>query len=182
MLAKSLACGCAAELFPGELAAGLPARLCPACGGALLALADYRVWRQSLPPAGPAVSAVLPVLVEDAGRARPCPACAGPMARYRVAPASNFRLDRCNHCQLVWFDAGEWSALVEAGLIDRLDSILADGWQRRIQADESRLRRESALRQRLGDDVVDELQRIQSWLQTRPNARELLALLSGEPI
>jgi len=104
------------------------------------------------------------------------------MGRYRVLPASSFRLDRCSHCQLVWLDGGEWSALIEAGLIDRLDSILADGWQRRVQIDDARLRREKVLRQRLGDDAVDELQRIQSWLQSRPNGRELLALLSGEPI
>jgi Zn-finger nucleic acid-binding protein len=182
MLAKSLSCECGAALLSGALAEGLPARICPACSGVLLSLADYRAWRQALPPAASGTPARLAAVGEDAGRARTCPACAGPMARYRVLPASSFRLDRCNHCQLVWFDSGEWSALVEAGLIDRLDSILADGWQRRIQADEARLRRESVLRQRLGDEVVDELQRIQSWLHSRPNGRELLALLSGEPI
>jgi len=181
MSAKSVCCGCAAELCPGELAAGLPAQVCPACGGVLLALDDYRVWRQTQVPAGEP-PASLPAVVEDAGKARPCPACSGPMARYRVVPASDFRLDRCSPCQLVWLDGGEWSALHEVGLVDRLDSILADGWQRRILVDESRQRRESALRQRLGDAAVDELQRIQSWLQSRPNGRELLALLSGEPI
>lgn len=180
MIAKSLICGCGAELIAGELAEGLPARLCPACGGALLALDDYRVWRQSLPTPS-ADTAALPE-VEDSGKARLCPSCGAPMARYRVAPASNFRLDRCNHCQLVWLDGGEWPALVEAGLIDRLDSILADAWQKRVLAEESRLRREASLRQRLGDEAVDELQRIQSWLHSRPNGRELLALLSGEPI
>lgn len=182
MLAKSLACRCGSALLPGWLADGLPARICPACGGALLALDDYRAWRQTLVQAGVDGPASLPAIAEDAGRARNCPSCAGPMARYRVAPASNFRLDRCSHCQLIWFDVGEWSALVDAGLVDRLDNILADAWQRRVRTDESRQRREAALRQRLGSDVVDELQRIQSWLLTRRNARELLALLSGEPI
>lgn len=182
MLADALCCECGAGLLSGTLAEGLPARVCPACGGVLLALDDYRAWRQTLPPAAAEVPTTLSIIGEDGGRARSCPACSGPMARYRVLPVSSFRLDRCNHCQLVWFDGGEWSALVEAGLIDRLDSILADGWQRRVQADEARLRREIVLRQRLGDEVVDELQRIQSWLQSRPNGRELLALLSGEPI
>lgn len=181
MIAKSLTCGCGAELIAGELAEGLPARLCSACHGALLALDDYRAWRQS-PPTPSADTAAVPEVGEDSGKARCCPSCGALMSRYRVAPASNFRLDRCNHCQLVWLDGGEWSALVEAGLIDRLDSILADAWQKRVLAEESRLRREASLRQRLGGDVVDELQRIQSWLQSRPNGRELLALLSGEPI
>ncbi|MFZ2266428.1 MAG: zf-TFIIB domain-containing protein [Azonexus sp.] len=181
LVANALLCECGAGLLCGALAEGLPARVCPACGGVLLALDDYRVWRQTLPPAAAETPAGLAVLGEDS-RARSCPACSGPMARYRVLPVSSFRLDRCNHCQLVWFDGGEWSALVEAGLIDRLDSILADGWQRRVQADEARQRRENALRQRLGDAAVDELQRIQSWLHSRPNGRELLALLSGEPI
>lgn len=182
MSAKSLRCGCAAELRPGELAAGLPAQVCPACGGVLLGLDDYRAWRQVRAPSVSEPPASLSAVIEDDGKARPCPACSAPMARYRVAPASDFRLDRCNHCQWVWLDGGEWSALVEAGLIDRLDNILADGWQRRILVDESRQRRELALRQRLGDEVVDRLQGIQSWLDSRPNSRELLALLSGEPI
>ena len=181
MIAKSLTCGCGAELLAGELADGLPARLCPACGGALLTLDDYRSWRQAL-PASSTDTAALSEVGEESGKARRCPSCGAPMARYRVAPASNFRLDRCNHCQLVWLDGGEWPALVEAGLIDRLDSILADAWQKRVLAEESRLRREASLRQRLGDEAVEELQRIQSWLHSRPNGRELLALLSGEPI
>lgn len=182
MPAKSLACACGATLFVRELAPGLVARICSACGGALLALDDYRLWRQSARLPVTETPTALPELPEDTGKARRCPACGAPMTRYRVAPGSSFRLDRCARCQLVWFDGGEWPALVEAGLIDRLDSILADAWQKRIQAEEARQRREATLRQRLGDDVVDELQRIQSWLHGRPNSGELLALLSGEPI
>lgn len=179
---KSMHCACGAELLPGELADGLPARVCPACGGVLLALADYRAWRHDWRETGSTAGATLSAVVEEGNKARACPSCGGPMARYRVMPASGFRLDRCLHCQLVWLDAGEWSALVGAGFEGQLDAILADGWQRRVQTDEARMRRQEALRQRLGDDVVDELQRIQRWLSTRPNARELLALLGGEPI
>jgi len=182
MVDESLHCACGAELFPGELAAGLPAQVCPACGGVLLALADYRAWRADRAASDELLAENLAAVVEDGGRARACPACSGPMARYRVLPANSFRLDRCPHCQLVWLDGGEWSALVGAGLAEQLDRILADGWQRRVLADEARLRRQTVLRQRLGDEVVDELQRIQTWLQDRPNRRELLALLSGEPI
>lgn len=182
MLAKSLACACGATLFVRELAPGLAARICSACGGTLLALDDYRLWRQSARPPAAETAMAIPELPEDTDKARRCPACGVPMTRYRVAPGSSFRLDRCDRCQLVWFDGGEWPALVEAGLIDRLDSILADAWQKRILAEEARQRREAILRRRLGDDVVDELQRIQSWLHGRPNSSELLALLSSEPI
>lgn len=187
MLPRSLACGCGGELQATALADGLPARVCPDCGGSLLALDDYRVWRQRLPPQAapepePEQLSGLPAAVEDTGRARACPACSRPMARYRVAPASSFRLDRCPHCQWLWFDRGEWPALLAAGLAGALDQLLGDAWQRRIQAEEARQRREAALRQRLGSEVVDELQRIQVWLRTQPNGRELLALLSGELI
>jgi len=185
MLPKSLACGCGGELLTGVLTGGLPARVCPVCGGALLGLDDYRAWRQSRSAQRqpvPKMAGSLPPFAEEGGRARPCPACAGPMTRYRAAAGSNLRLDRCSHCQLVWLDGGEWAALAAAGLDDRLDNILTDAWQRRIQLDVSRQRREAALRLRLGDEVVEELQRIQSWLHSRPNGRELLALLGGEPI
>lgn len=136
---------------------------------------DYRAWRdQSAPPAG--ASPPAPATSTDSG-ARHCPACARLMHRYRVGARPDFRLDRCAPCQTVWFDAGEWQALLAAGLGARLEEILSDGWQRQLQADELRQGREAVLRQRHGDACIDELARMRQWLQAQPHRDELLALL-----
>ncbi len=185
MRQKSLTCRCGGRLLGRALAEGLPARVCTACGGALLALDKYRSWRQPVAPqylATAKQSGNMPPVADDAAKARACPACAGLMTRYRVSAGHALRLDRCSRCQLAWFDDGEWAALVAAGLENHLDGILTDGWQRRIQLDESRQRREANLRQRLGNEVVDELRRIQSWLRQQPNSQELLALLGSESL
>ena len=185
MRQKSLTCRCGGRLLSTALAEGLPARVCAACGGTLLALDKYRSWRRPVAPqylATAKPSEDMPPVADDDGKARPCPACAGLMTRYRVSAGHALRLDRCSRCQLVWFDDGEWAVLVAAGLENHLDSILTDGWQRRIQLDEAQQRREANLRQRLGNEVVDELRRIQSWLRQQPNSQELLALLGSESL
>ena len=102
------------------------------------------------------------------------------MSRHRVGVEPDFRLDRCSACQLVWFDDGEWERLQQAGLGRSLVRILTDGWQRAIVAEENRMRRESQIRQRLGEETYAELQRVRQWLAAQPNREELIALLASD--
>jgi Zn-finger nucleic acid-binding protein len=171
-----LRCSCStlSELTRVELEPGLPASGCPACEGSLLALADYKAWRDSTQAK---LAAGDPVVFEDAPGARACPNCARLMHRLRAGARPDFRLDRCVVCQAVWFDSGEWPALIAAGHAARLDDILTDAWQRQVQADELRANREAALRERHGDACIDELGRIRSWLDAQPRRDELIALL-----
>jgi hypothetical protein len=104
------------------------------------------------------------------------------MTRHRAGSQPDFHLDRCAPCQLLVLDGGEWDALMQLGALEHLELILSDSWQRRLQALEATERRRQSLRQRLGDSTVDELIRIQSWLNDQPQRRDLLALLNGDPI
>lgn len=166
-----------------ELAPGLPASNCRACGGSLLALDDYRRWREramAAPVAGTTATGVAPAALPasaTADGARHCPRCTRLMQRLRVGAPADFRVDRCGPCQQVWFDRGEWDALAGAGLATRLLEVLSDGWQRQLQADDARARREQALRERHGDDRMRELARMRAWLDEQPQREELLALL-----
>lgn len=173
---RTLRCSCSgsARLEPVELELGLRASGCSHCGGTLLDLAVYKSWRDAanaLPTAGD------PVVFEDAPGARACPDCARLMHRLRAGTRHDFRLDRCAACQSVWLDRGEWHALVAAGQAARLDQILTDAWQRQVQAEDLRARREAALREKYGADCIDELSRIRGWLDAQPQRDELLALL-----
>lgn len=174
----SLRCGCAAHtaLSPCELAPGLQGLHCTTCGGMLLMLEDYRVWRSNAPSQ---TAKVASATAED-NSARHCPACTRLMQRFRVGSTPDFRLDRCASCQSVWFAGGEWQALLAAGMGTRLEEVLTDGWQRQLQADELRKGREAVLRQRHGEDTMDEMARIKQWLQTQPHRDELLALLRAD--
>lgn len=187
-MSATFRCDCAAKtaLVPITLQENLPARQCPVCAARLLSLNDYRLWRVQLvirpsDTADAPIGELTPLAPEPAG-ARFCPACNRPMSRHRVGTAPDFRLDRCSPCQLLWLDGGEWQALHAAGLIARLDSVLSEDWQRRLQAEDNRFRRHDALRTRLGPGVFDEVQRIRGWLLAQPNRSELLALLGSESL
>lgn len=187
-MSNELRCDCAKQpsMQVRELHAGLFAHACPDCGALAIHLDDYRRWRErrTLAPAPTPEQCIGTPVAEGLGtrKARMCAACGRPMARYRAGSRPDFHLDRCAPCQLLVLDGGEWDALLQLGALEHLELILSDGWQRRLQALETAERRRQSLRQRLGDSTVEELIRIQSWLQDHPQRRELLALLSGDPI
>lgn len=178
MKTKTMHCVCDshAELQRAELAPGLAALRCPSCHGHRLDMADYERWRDDAQPAS--TDDDVPPMAPDAGaRARPCPACTRLMSRYRVGATPDFRLDRCAPCGGVWFDAGEWPALVQAGLAQRLGDVVSDAWQRRVQTDEQRARRLAVLHAKHGEACLTELARVRTWLDAQPHRDELLALL-----
>jgi Zn-finger nucleic acid-binding protein len=176
-MSSSLRCNCSAQTAFSlvELAPGLTARHCEGCGGSLLALDEYEHWneRNTVPS-----DTAAPLAQEEYGvGVRICPSCTRLMNRYRVGAKPDFRVDRCAPCQSVWFDRGEWPALIQAQLAGKLGQILSDAWQRQVQAEEVRATREAALRSKHGDACMDELARIRAWLDAQPQRDELVALL-----
>ncbi|QCB47862.1 hypothetical protein E5678_18595 [Hydrogenophaga sp. PAMC20947] len=170
-------CGAPAPLWPAELLPGLPVQACETCHGSLVSLDDYRQWLEGRPESPQPEPSDRPVTTHSTP-ARACPRCTRLMERLRVSHEPDFRLDRCVGCQCVWLDAGEWPALVDAGLALRLNEVLADGWQRRVREEVVHHRREDELRARHGDACVDDLIRIRAWLHSQPAAqRETLLLL-----
>ncbi|MGL5630856.1 MAG: zf-TFIIB domain-containing protein [Azovibrio sp.] len=185
-------CSSHSEFSSVILPSGLKGRQCPDCEALLVYLDEYHSWlefqewftRQGDAPVAPARLDEVhgEAVMSEPYRARLCPDCHGVMVRYRVGGYTNFHLDRCGTCQLVWLDGGEWQALENMGLATALAQILSDSWQRRLQAEELYLLRQQNLRRRLGDEVFEELRRIQSWLRQQPNCPELLLLLQGDPL
>ena len=99
------------------------------------------------------------------------------MQRLPVHNAQDFRVDRCIPCQYLWLDPGEWAALVQLGVALQLDTLLSDAGQRRLQSERLLAARMQTLRQRHGDERIDEVLRFRRWLAEQPLADELLALL-----
>lgn len=180
-MSSPLHCTCSARhpLRPHRLAPGLSALRCEACGAQLLALDDYRRWRDRQPAAAAAACAHSAEPAVEPAHARTCPACQRLMSRHRTGTTPDFRLDRCSPCQLVWLDDGEWPLLEQAGLATQLDAVLTDAWQQRVQAAELQARRDADLRARLGSATFDEIRRLQGWLRDHPQRSEILALLNS---
>lgn len=178
-MTSTLRCTCDGRppLRPMVLEDGLPAAACPTCGAVLLRMDDWRRWRdRGAQLAGtPITEAAAPPA--EAAHARACPACARLMQRLPVHQALDFRVDRCGPCQNLWLDRGEWAALRQLGVALQLDTLLSDGGQRRLQAERLMATRMQTLRQRHGDERIDEVLRFRHWLAAQPQAEELLALL-----
>ncbi len=174
----SLHCSCASRttLKTVALEPGLPAAVCPDCGAVLLQMDDWRRWR-SRAPQTPTAAAPAAEPLADTDRARACPACTRLMQRLPVHNAQDFRVDRCIPCQYLWLDPGEWAALVQLGAALQLDTLLSDAGQRRLQSERLLAARMQTLRQRHGDERIDEVLRFRRWLAGQPLADELLALL-----
>ena len=177
-MTSSLHCSCTSQstLKTVALEPGLPAAACPDCGAVLLQMDDWRRWRSRAlqTPVAAAPTAEPP---PDTGRARACPACTRLMQRLPVHNAQDFRVDRCIHCQTLWLDPGEWAALVQLGVSLQLDTLLSDAGQRRLQGERLLAARMQTLRQRHGDERIDEVLRFRRWLAEQPHTDELLALL-----
>ncbi len=175
----NLKCSCPAHLpmRPVALAEGLLAVQCDDCHGMLMDMDDWRAWKAGDASRVPQAVDDEVIEVFDATAVRHCPECERLMQRLRMSAGPDFRVDRCVACQNLWFDQGEWRAIVSRGLAGRLDEMLSDGWQRRLQTEVVREARVAALRRRYGDVCIDELDRIRAWLDTQPHRDELLALL-----
>jgi Zn-finger nucleic acid-binding protein len=59
----------------------------------------------------------------DVDELKLCPNSGHIMGRYKILADSDFHLDRCGHCNGIWFDKHEWDALIELGLHDNVNEF-----------------------------------------------------------
>jgi len=127
---------------------------CPRCKG--LWLPDVRAASVDHPERLRAVDA------DDVGNAaldkRPgtCPRGHGLLSRAAVE-GSDFHLDRCSHCNGIWFDVGEWNQLASGFALAHLDRLWDPVWRRAAREQAAAERWEAELRQELGDAPMDQL-------------------------
>ncbi len=169
------ACPSAPLLTALELAPGLPARHCIRCDGHWVRLDDHRAWREQGARTGEEPEVVEHWLADQSEGARHCPACNRIMERVRSGRTPDIRIDRCLHCHAVWLDGGEWAALQFQGAV--LDEVVSDIWQRQLREEATLERRRNELAQRLGHDVVAEIERVRHWLGAQRDPDVVLQLI-----
>lgn len=168
-------------LDPSDGVPGLRGFRCPRGHGSFLPADLYFAWRERHEPAdAPAEAVPSSDEVGDVKRAKLCPQDERIMSRYRVHPEGGFWLDRCATCGGVWFDGEEWDATVEAGLLDRLPTLLTDAWQRQAERAVAADGYEDRLRDRLGEDL-DRVDGFRQWVWQHPQRHLIFSRLRERP-
>lgn len=98
-----------------------------------------------------------------------CPACSHYMSRAKVGQRHSFYVERCNNCEGIWCDRGEWEALCEMGLHASIDVVFTTEWKLRIKELESVERERQATIDKLGMDIASRIFELAELLERHPN-------------
>jgi Zn-finger nucleic acid-binding protein len=160
---------------------GLEVLRCPQSGGIWIRPVWYWRWldRHATESGQAGTDSVggADVSATDSGAGKLCPEDGHFLIRHRVGHGLDFHVDRCGHCGGIWLDPGEWEALREKGLSEKLHLVFSSTWQARIREQERRVALEQLLTGKLGEDDYHELQRIAEWIATHPHRHEMQAFL-----
>jgi Zn-finger nucleic acid-binding protein len=115
--------------------------------------------------------------LEQDHRTGPCPEGHGLLRRARATNEDPFFVERCARCGGVWLDPGEWSRLSSAGLTANLVDLWSPAWRDHLSEEQNRASLESDLRQKLGDETFETLDRLAAELHDRQLGALALAYL-----
>jgi Zn-finger nucleic acid-binding protein len=156
----------------------LPANRCSNCNGVWIDSNAYLAWWKAVGeniPSSPAKIGMDPAW--DVGELKLCPNSGHILARYKIFPDTEFYLDRCGHCNGIWFDKNEWDALVERELHDNINEFFTHPWQNRLHMEEVRARMDRLYLEKFGADDYDQIRQVREWLKDHPKKGMLLAFL-----
>lgn len=113
-----------------------------------------------------------------------CPADRSIMSRTRVelGDGESVHLERCPSCKGVWFDAGEWSALADRSLLDRLDEFWSEEWRARQRRERDRASYEERMRETFGPALYAQLTATADALKGHERRSQALAFLREESV
>jgi Zn-finger nucleic acid-binding protein len=159
----------------------LPASQCATCEGVWIDSNAYLAWWKGKGedvPVRTTASQIDPTWNVD--ELKLCPNSGHILARYQILPDTPFYLDRCGHCNGIWFDKHEWDALVERGLHDNVNEFFTRVWQDHIHTEETRLHMEKLYREKFGTDDYEHIKQVRAWLKDHPRKGMLFAYLQAD--
>lgn len=106
-----------------------------------------------------------------------CPDGHGLLIRAQTHVDEGFYLERCATCHGVWFDAGEWPRVAEAGLASGLFEIWDPAWQRERRAEREVAAYEAEIDEQLGANLVERIRAVADELRGHPARSLALGLL-----
>ena len=163
------------------LVESLPANQCSNCGGVWISSNAYLAWRKATRedlPSKQGLSTIDPHW--NVNELKLCPETGHIMAHYKILPDTEFYLDRCGHCNGIWFDKNEWDALVERNLHDNVNEFFTRPWQDDLHTSETQNHLDKLYREKLGAEDYERIQHIREWLKNHPRRGMLIAFLQAE--
>jgi Zn-finger nucleic acid-binding protein len=162
------------------LAEGLPAHRCAVCTGVWLSSNEYLRWVTARPSLLPETDAGAgPVPTWDTQTLKLCPECGHYLTRYRVLPNVQFWLDRCGHCNGVWFDKQEWETVTARNLQDKVNQFFTKPYQDKLRQTEAAAQMEKLYQQKFSAADYAQLKAVYAWLRPHPQRAMLLAYLQA---
>jgi len=159
----------------------LPANQCPNCGGMWIDSNAYLAWWKGKGEDMPVIRTEASMdPAWDVDELKLCPNSGHIMARYQILPDTEFYLDRCGHCNGIWFDKNEWDALVERNLHDNVNEFFTRPWQEHLHAAETRSRLEKLYLEKFGAEDYERIKRIREWLEDHPRKGMMFAFLQAD--
>lgn len=173
---------CKADLLrQTTLASDLPAYECKNCHGVWLSSNEYLAWLKTHGPTlpeKPGDDSTIPTW--DTQELKLCAECGRILSRFRILPNLKFYLDRCGHCNGVWFDKGEWDILVARNLQDKVNQFFTKPWQMRVREEETKSMLDRLYMEKFGAEDYARIKDVWAWLQDHPQRAMLLAYLQAE--
>lgn len=164
-----------------SLAEGLPANQCSICNGVWISSNQYLAWlrTQKEPlPEMPLDDLTVPELRTN--MLKLCPESGHILKRFKIFANRDFHLDRCGHCNGIWFDAEEWDMLAKHNMQDKANQFFTAPWQDKLREKESGARMEKIYLNKFGARDFERIQEIHGWLKDNPNRAMLIAFLQSD--
>ena len=159
----------------------LPAGKCIKCGGVWISSNQYMTWLRLQPERLPEKKADEPFdPTWETSQLKLCPDCGRIMSRYQLFPNEAFFLDRCGHCNGIWFDNHEWEYLASRNLQDKLNQFFTAPWQGQLHKQEKHARMETLYIEKFGQADYVRLREVREWVWKHPHTGMLLAFLQAE--
>lgn len=156
-----------------------PTITCAACHGVWVDSNAYLTWVAGRTPEAAADLTPDDTPVADTQNLKLCPSCRRFLTRYHILPGTRFHVERCGHCNGVWFDAGEWETVVRHRLQDKVNRLFTQSWQDQIRAAEAQRSLERLYLERFGAEDYARVREIRAWLDASPQRAMLLAYLQA---
>ncbi len=108
-----------------------------------------------------------------------CPNGHGIMTRAKVELEPPFFLEKCPHCNGIWFDKGEWNRLAESDMVSHLFDFWSNSWKKEQQEIKARKRMEDMQKQRFGSQLHEQILQLAAKAKTHSRQAEVRFLLGG---
>ena len=109
-----------------------------------------------------------------------CPESGHIMKRFKIFPNVDFHLDRCGHCNGIWFDGSEWDMLASHNLQDQVNQFFTAPWQKKLREKESRANMDKIYKAKFGAEDYARIQEVRAWLEENPRRAMLIAFLQAD--